>query len=378
MTRAAAAGLITTLVGFCSSFTIVLTGLQAVGATPGQAASGLTLLCLAVGLSTLVLAWRTRIPTTAAWSTPGAALLGGAGAATGSFGEAVGAFLVCAALIVASGLWRPLADLVARIPAPIAQAMLAGVLLPLCAQVVTGLKVNPWSVAPVVVVWVVGMRFFPQWAVPAAFGIAVAVIGVQVHGIDAAQLLPHLELVAPQFSMAGIIGVALPLFIVTMASQNLPGVAVLKAYGYEANWRASMLVTGLGSALAAAGGGLSVNLAAISAALAAAPETGVSKEKRYQAALFSGASYVVLAVACAAVVAVATVAPAGVIAAVAGLALLGTFGSSVAGAWKDESARLPVVGTFVVAASGVSFFGVSQAMWALVTGLVLFAVLRRR
>lgn len=341
------------------------------GATPGQAAGGLTLLCLAVGLSTLVLAWRTRIPTTAAWSTPGAALLGGVGAAAGSFGEAVSAFLVCAALIVASGLRRPLADLVAHIPASIAQAMLAGVLLPLCAQVVTGLKVNPRPVAPVVVVWVAGMRYFPQWAVPAAFGIAVVVIG-------AAQLLPHLELVSPRFSVAGIIGVALPLFIVTMASQNLPGLAVLKAYGYDANWRASMLVTGLGSALAAAGGGLSVNLAAISAALAAAPETGVSKEKRYLAALFSGASYVVLAVTCAAVVAVATVAPAGVIAAVADLALLGTFGSSVAGAWKDESARLPVVGTFVVAASGVSFFGVSQAMWALVAGLVLLAVLRKR
>ena len=146
--------------------------------------------------------------------------------------------------------------------------MLAGVLLPLCAQVVTGLKVNPWSVAPVVVVWVAGMRYFPQWAVPEAFGIAVAVLGVQVHGIDAAQLLPHLELVSPRFSVAGLIAVALPLFIVTMASQHLPGVAVLKAYGYEANWRASMLVTGLGSALAAAGGGLAVNLAAISAALA--------------------------------------------------------------------------------------------------------------
>ncbi|WP_341933168.1 benzoate/H(+) symporter BenE family transporter [Microbacterium sp. LWO14-1.2] len=379
LARPVLAGIVTALVGFTSSFTVVLTGLGAVGATPVEAASGLLALCLTMGLACIVLAWRYRMPITAAWSTPGAALLAATGAVDGDWPAAVGAFLVAAALILLTALWPALGALIARIPPSIAQAMLAGVLLPLCLAPVIGLVANPWGVVPVVLTWLVFARLAPRWAVPLAFVAAAVVVAVSLvqsgAPVDAGLLLPRVELTAPVFTVGAVVGIALPLFIVTMASQNVPGIAIMRSFGYEVPWRPAMLVTGIGTAAGAAAGGHAINLAAISAALAASPEADPDHGRRWIAGVSTGASYLVLGAFSAAFAALVLLAPDAVIPAVAGLALFGAFGSSVQQAIDDPGERIPAVVTFLVAASGIAVLGVSAAFWALVAGLLVRGVL---
>jgi benzoate membrane transport protein len=381
-TRPIVAGIVTALVGFTSSFVVVLTGLRAVGASDAQAASGLLALSITMGLACILLSLRTRMPVTSAWSTPGAALLAGASAVDGGWPAAIGAFIVTGLLIVVTGIWPFLGALVTRIPAPLAQAMLAGVLLPLCIAPVTGAVTNPWGVLPVIGVWLLALRFLPRWAVPLAFVTAavVVVIGVVQTGaaVDPVTLLPHLEFVMPAFTLGGIVGIAVPLFIVTMASQNIPGMAIMRSYGYEVPWRSAMITTGVGTIVGAPAGGHAINLAAISAALAASDEAGEDSSRRWIAGVTTGAAYLVLGVASAVFAALVVFAPAGVIAAVAGLALLASFASAVHQAIGEPELRIPAAVTFIVAASGISPFGIAAAFWALLVGLVLSIALRRR
>ncbi|KQT74404.1 benzoate/H(+) symporter BenE family transporter [Microbacterium sp. Leaf436] len=379
LTRPLIAGVVTALVGFTSTFAVVLTGLRAVGATAEQAASGLLAITLVVGVGCIVLAGRYRIPITVAWSTPGVALLAATGAVDGGWPAVVGGFLVSAALILCTALFPPLGALIARIPPSIAQAMLAGVLLPLCVAPFLGLIQDPWGVAPVLIVWLVASRLVPRWAVPLAFLAAIAVVAVELArtGVDAdaATLLPRLEFTVPTLTVGSVVGIALPLFVVTMASQNVPGVAVMRSLGYTIPWRPAMLVTGLGSAAAAGFGGHAMNLGAISAAIAAGPDSHPDPKKRWVAGVSAGGTYLVLGALSAAFAAIVLLAPAGVIPAVAGVALFGAFGSAVQQAIDDPGERLPAVVTFLVAASGIAVFGVSAAFWALVAGLVTRAVL---
>jgi benzoate membrane transport protein len=380
MGRTVAAGIMTALVGFTSSFAVVLAGLRAVGATPGQAASGLVAVCLAQGLGMLWLTRRYRLPLTLAWSTPGAALLASTGAVTGGWAAAVGAFLVTGGLILLTGLWPRLGALIAAIPTPIAQAMLAGVLLALCVEPVHGLVEDPWLVAPVVVTWLVLVRLAPRWAVPVAFLVALGGIALDLgrHGGLDGPLLPHLELTTPTLTWSAVLSLAVPLYIVTMASQNVPGVAVMSSFGYAVPWRATMTVTGLGTLAGAVAGGHAVNLAAITAALSAGPDADPDPGRRWLAARTAGWTYLVLAALATALAGVAAAAPAGVVGAVAGLALLGTLGAALAGVTAAPDGREAAVVTFVVAASGVSLAGIGAAFWALVAGLVVGAVTRRR
>lgn len=379
LSRPILAGVVTALVGFTSSFAVVLTGLDAVGANTAQAASGLLAVSLTMGLACVVLAWRYRMPITVAWSTPGAALLVATGTVEGGWSAAVGAFLVTAALILLTALWPALGALIARIPPSIAQAMLAGVLLPLCLAPITGIVANPWGVVPVVLTWLVFARFAPRWAVPFAFIAAAVVVAVSLIGtgvpFDPAVLLPRLEFTTPTFTVGALVGLALPLFIVTMASQNVPGIAIMRSFGYEVPWRPAMLVTGVGTALGATAGGHAINLAAISAALAASPDADPDPKRRWVAGVSTGVSYLVLGAFSAAFVALVVLAPAAVIPAVAGLALFAAFGSSVQQAIDDPGERIPAVVTFLVAASGIAVLGVSAAFWALVAGLVVRTVL---
>lgn len=379
LSRPILAGVVTALVGFTSSFAVVLTGLDAVGATPAQAASGLLAVSLTMGLACIVLAWRYRMPITVAWSTPGAALLAATGAVDGGWPAAVGAFLVTAALILLTALWPAVGALIARIPPSIAQAMLAGVLLPLCLAPVTGIVANPWGVVPVVLTWLVFARLAPRWAVPLAFVAAAVVVAVSLvqeqAAFDPVLLLPRVGLTAPTLTLGALVGLALPLFIVTMASQNVPGIAIMRSFGYEVPWRPAMLVTGVGTALGATAGGHAINLAAISAALAAAPDADPDPRRRWVAGVSTGGSYLVLGGLSAAFAALVTLAPAAVIPAVAGLALFAAFGAAVQQAIDDPGERIPAVVTFLVAASGISLLGVSAAFWALVAGLVVRTVL---
>lgn len=374
------AGVVSALVGFTSAFVVVLAGLAAVGADPGQASSGLLAVSVTMGLSCILLAWWTRMPITVAWSTPGAALLATTGGVEGGWPAAVGAFLITGALIVLTGLVPQLGALIARIPASVAQAMLAGVLLQLCLGPITGLATNPLQVAPVVAVWLLATRFLPRWAAPFAFLTAAIVVGVHVAAsgtaIDPAALTPRVEITTPIFTLAGVVGIALPLYLVTMASQNVPGVAVMKGLGYEVPWRRSMLVTGVGTVIGAPTGGHAINLAAISAALAAGPEAGEDRSRRWIASVTAGIVLVGLGIASAAFGALVSLAPTGVIAAVAGLALLATFAASLKAALSEPDEQIPAVITFATAASGIAIAGVSAAFWALIAGLVVRSILR--
>lgn len=382
VSRPIMAGVVTALVGFTSSFAVVLTGLSAVGASPGEAASGLLALSITMGLSCIALAWRYRMPITVAWSTPGAALLAATGVVDGGWPAAIGAFLLVAALTILAGLWPGFGRLIAQIPASIAQAMLAGVLLPLCLAPILGIAENPWGVLPVLLTWLVVARFAPRWAVPLAFVAAAIVVGVDTvrsgAAVDAGLLVPRLELTAPTFTIGAVVGIALPLFVVTMASQNVPGVAIMRSFGYEVPWRPAMFVTGIGTALGAPAGGHGINLAAISAALAAAPDADPDPKRRWVAGVSTGVSYLVLGGCAAAFAALVALAPAAVIPAVAGVALFAALGSAVHQAVADSSERMPSVVAFLIAASGVSLAGISAAFWALVAGLAVRAVLTFR
>lgn len=373
------AGIVTALVGYTSAFAVVLAGLRAMGASPGQAASGLLAVTVTMGAASALLSWRYRMPIISAWSTPGAALLATTGAVAGGWPAAVGAFVVCGVLFVLTGLWPALARWVQKIPTPIAQAMLAGVLLPLCIAPVTSLAKHPWAVAPVLVVWLVLLKLRPRWAVPLAFVAALVVIAVALVRDDAvpavAELVPHVEWTTPSITLQALTGVVLPLYIVTMASQNIPGAAVLASYGYSVPWRPSLAVTGVGSVVGAPFGGHAINLAAVSAALAAGPDAGSDTSRRWIAGVSSGAANLVLGVLSTGLTAVVLAAPEGVIQAVAGVALVGAFAAACAGAMADESARVPAAVTFIVAASGTTVAGVGSAFWALVVGIVVYLML---
>jgi benzoate membrane transport protein len=373
------AGIVTAVVGFSSAFVVVLAGLVAVGASSAEAASGLLALCVTQALGMVWLSVRTREPISLAWSTPGAALLISTGAVEGGWAAAVGAFLVTAVLIVLTGLLPWLGELIARIPVSLARAMLAGVLLPICLQPVTGLADSPYVVGPVVLAWLVMHRISRRWAVPVSLAVALAVVlveaGSDVRGGD---LLPSLAWTTPHWTVAAVVSVAVPLYIVTMASQNVPGVAVMASFGWTVPWRQAMTVTGLGTAVGAPFGGHAINLAAITAAMTAGPMAGPDRSRRWIASASAAATYVVLALAASALAALVAAAPGDVIPAAAGLALLGTLGAALAGALDDPDEREPAAVCFLVAASGISVLGIGAAFWALLAGLVLRPLLRAR
>ncbi|WP_234407363.1 benzoate/H(+) symporter BenE family transporter [Microterricola viridarii] len=349
---------------------MVIAGLSAVGASDAQAASGLFALCLAVGLCCIVVPWLSKVPISFAWSTPGAALLLAAGATTGNFAAAVGAFLVCAALIVLCGLWPALGRVITGIPKPIAGAMLAGILFPICVAPVTATIEQPLVAVPMILVWLLLARLAPRWAVPGAM--LVAAIGIAViagPGVFAGHgVLPRLEFVAPVFEPAVIVSLGLPLFIVTMAGQNVPGFAVMSTFGYTVAPRPVLLTTGLASAGGALFGGHVINLAAITAALMASPEAHPDRSKRWVATVSSGFVYLALGVGAGAAAALVAAAPPVIILAVAGLALLGALASSVAGALEEPEHRVSAIATFLVTASGVSIVGIGSAFWGLLVG----------
>jgi benzoate membrane transport protein len=284
-------GVLTAFVGFASSFAVVLQGLKGMGASDIQAASGLMALSVAMGLCGVLLSLKTRMPISIAWSTPGAAFLATSGPLEGGFAVAVGAFLVTGALIVAAGLFKPLNRAVSSIPAPLANAMLAGVLIGLCFAPVKAVAFNPWFGLPIVIAYFIGGAINRLAAIPLALVAFVFVIAFGVEIPDGAfahvgrAIWPAPELVAPQFSREAIMSIALPLFIITMAGQNIPGITVLRVNGYEPAPGPLFTTTGIFSLLAAPFGGHAVNLAAITAAMCAGEDAHRDPARRYAAAV---------------------------------------------------------------------------------------------
>lgn len=374
------AGVLAAIVGYASTFTLLLAALTAAGASPQQAGSGLFSTCIAIGILNIVVAWRVRTPTSFAWSTPGLAFLLTVGEPIGGFSAVIGAFLVCAALIALTGFIRPLAQLVAAIPAAIANAMLAGMLLVLCLAPINALAEMPWQTLPILAAWALCLRFARRYAVPIAVAITGIILATTTHlpsgTFDGAW--PSLELVMPSFTLDAIIRIALPLYVVTMASQNLPGVAVMKANGFDLRPSPIFILTGFSSALAAFFGGVTNNLAAITAAICAGPEAHPDSKRRWPAPVAAGATYMALGLLASLAAAFIAASPPLLIQAVAGLALLASLASSLAGALSHEDSRLPAILTFVTTASGITIVGVGAPFWGLVGGIIMLLILRQQ
>jgi len=375
------AGVIGALTGFASSFALVIAGLLAVGASPAEAASGLLALCIAQALLAGILSWRTRLPLSFAWSTPGAALLIAAEGSTGSYGAAIGAFIVCGLLILASGLWGWLGRAMTRIPMPLAGAMLAGILFPICIAPVTAAIQEPLLAAPVIIVWLLLVRWAPRWAVPAAM--LVAIVGVVISaGSDwmlGATLAPGLTLTMPALDPLVIVSLGVPLYIVTMAGQNVPGFAVLTTLGYrDVPARRMLAASGFATAVAAPFGGYALNLAALTAALMAGPDSHPDPARRWVAPVAGGVTYILLGLTAGVATALVAAAPPILIIAVAGLALLGAFTTGLVSAFEVPETRLTAAVTLIVVASGVVVLGIGSAFWGLVAGALVMFVTRPR
>lgn len=377
--QAAAAGLLAAFVGFSSTFAVVVHGLRAAGASEAEAASGLMAVSIAMGVCGIYLSLKTRMPISVAWSTPGAALLASSQMVEGGFPAAVGAFLAAGVLVVVAGQWKPLARAVAAIPASLANAMLAGVLLMLCLAPVQAVAQMPLIALPIVVAWAVAARFKRLFAVPAAVLVAVVAIVLTADtGVSIGSLWPQSILVTPVFSFSSLIGIAIPLFIVTMASQNIPGMAVLALNEFRPDAGPLFTATGLFSLLAAPFGGHAVNLAAITAAICAGPDTHPDPTRRYWSGLVAGGIYVAFGLMAGLATALIAVSPPVLIEAVAGLALLGAFGNSLLAAVSGPADREAAVITFVVAASGLTLFGIGGAFWGLIAGGAVRMLARTR
>jgi benzoate membrane transport protein len=373
---AATAGFVAVLVGFTSSVAIVFQAATALGATPAQLSSWMWALGLGMGLCTLLPSLWLRQPVMVAWSTPGAAVLATAGLA-GGFGmaEATGAFIVCAALITLFGITGWFERLLGRIPMPIASALLAGVLTRFGLDAFVALKSALALVLLMLAAYLVGRRLWPRYAVPgvllAGVGFAAAQGQLQLGGVHWGLTTPVFTM--PEFSWRATVSLALPLFVVTMASQNLPGVAAIRAAHYAMPISKIITLTGLATLLLAPFGAFALNLSAITAAICLGREAHPDPAKRYMAAASCGLIFCVVGLFGAAVTGVLTAFPHELVVAIAGLALLGSIGGGLALALKEEAHREAALITFLVTLSGVSLAGIGSAFWGVVAGaLALF------
>ena len=378
------AGFVAVLVGFTSSVAIVFQAAQAFGATPAQTASWMWALGLGMGLCSALPSLWLKKPVMVAWSTPGAAVLATAGVAGGyTMGEAVGAFMVSAALITLFGLTGWFEKLMDRIPVAIASALLAGVLARFGMAAFAAAQTALVLVVLMLATYLLARRVLPRYGV--VLTLLVAIAFAAAHGQLAWQGLAFSlavpVFVMPQFTLSAAISLALPLFVVTMASQNLPGVAAIRAAGYGPDSEGGgiavskiITLTGVATLVLAPFGAFALNLSAITAAICMGPEAHEDASKRYTAAVSCGVMYVVIGIFGAAITGLLTAFPKELVTAIAGLALLGTIGSGLAVAVKDESHREAALITFLVTLSGVVIAGVGSAFWGVVAGaLALFA-----
>jgi benzoate membrane transport protein len=374
------AALVAALVGFGSTIALVLAAAAAVGATPEQTASWVLAISLAKALGSAGLSTWSRVPVVLAWSTPGAALVAATQGVT--MPQAVGAFVAAGLLIAAMGLIRPLGRLVARIPDAIAAGMLAGVLLPFVLKLAPAALEAPTLVLPMVAAFALVRLRNPAWAVLAALalGLLLAFLTGAAQA-PAAVGLPALTFIAPDFDPGVAMGLAVPLALVTMASQNLPGFATLRAAGYDPPVGGALTTTGLLSVGAGLFGAHPVSMAAITAAICLGDDVHPDRAQRWRVGLAYAGAWVALGLASPLVIATIAALPPPLVAGVVGIALLGPLTGALAGATAQPSTRTPAVVTLAVTASGVAAFGIGAAFWGLLAGLALHAldgaVLRR-
>ena len=371
------AGFVAVLVGFTSSVAIVFQAAQAFGATPAQITSWMWALGLGMGLCSLVPSLILRKPVMVAWSTPGAAVLATAGLAGGfSMGEAIGAFMVSAVFITLAGVTGWFERVMSRIPMEIAAALLAGVLARFGLQAFAAAQTALPLVLLMLAVYLISRRWAARYAVVITLAVAVAFVAQQGQmAWSAVQLeLAMPVFTAPQFSVAATISLAIPLFVVTMASQNLPGVAVIRASGYDLPISRLITLTGLATLVLAPFGAFALNFSAITAAMCMGPEAHEDRSRRYTAAVSCGALYVAIGLFGAVITGLLTAFPKELVVAIAGLALLGTIGNGLAAALRDEPHREAALITFLVTLSGVAIMGIGSAFWGVAAGSIALFV----
>ncbi|MFD2738182.1 benzoate/H(+) symporter BenE family transporter [Sulfitobacter aestuarii] len=363
-------GLVVAIVGFFSSFPIILQGLVAMGADADQSASGLMAAALSMGLAGIALSLWKRQPTSVAWSTPGLALLAASALPEHGFAGAVAAFLFAGLLTVVSGLWRPLGRLAASIPAPLAQAMLAGVLLALCLVPFRALAEAPRHAVPILLTWFVVRLFSRPFAVPAAVIAAalVTLVAVEFQVPLPEQLISRPVWVTPEFHLGNILSIGVPLFIVTMATQNIPGIAILKSFGYTPPPGSLLASVGFASVVTAPFGSPQTCLAAITAAMCASEDSHPDRSLRFWSAVNGGIFYCLLGLFAGVITAFASLAPPMVLGTLAGVALLGVFANATFAALENPKYREAAAITFLVTASGITIFGLGAAVWGLLIG----------
>lgn len=367
----ATAGFVAVLVGFTSSVAIVFQAAQAFEATPAQITSWMWALGLGMGLCSLVPSLWLRKPVMVAWSTPGAAVLATAGLEGGfSMAEAVGAFMVCALLIAVVGVTGWFERVMNRIPTEIAAALLAGVLARFGMQAFAAAETALALVLLMLGSYLLARRLWPRYAVVVTLlvGVAFAAVSGQMAWSAVTLELAVPQFTAPQWSWNALVSLALPLFVVTMASQNLPGVAVIRASGYTLPVSKIITLTGVATLLLAPFGAFALNLSAITAALCMGPEAHPDRDKRYTAAVSCGALYVVIGIFGAVITGLLAAFPKELVVAIAGLALLGTIGSGLSAALHEERHREAALITFLVTLSGVVIAGIGSAFWGVVAG----------
>ncbi|UZD90504.1 benzoate/H(+) symporter BenE family transporter [Cognatishimia activa] len=373
-------GILPALVGYTGSIVIIFAAIEALGATQAQANSWLWALGIGMGLSGVILALRYKMPVLTAWSTPGAALIAVSGEGV-PIEQAVAAFLFCAILLIVTGLTGVFERLTKLIPPALASAMLAGILFRFGLGTFEALEEAPLLVLTMLATWLAGRLWFPQLTIAVVLLVGAgfcAVTGMYNPNVEVTLALAKPVFVIPELNWSVIIGLGLPLYIVTMSSQNMPGVVVLKSAGYEPPVSGTLTVTGITSLLLAPFGGYAFNFAAITAALCAGPETDPDPGQRYKAVLVSGSVNILAGLFGATIISLFLIAPEALVLAIAGIALIGTITSSLAAAMTDAQDRDAALVTFMMVVSGISFFNIGAPVWGLLLGLVVKAVLDRR
>ncbi len=372
-------GLVAVLVGYTGSVAIIFQAAEVVGATQAQANSWMLVLGLGMGISGILLSLWYKMPILTAWSTPGAALL--VVSLDGvSIEQATGAFLFCAALLTLSGLTGWFAKISHLIPDALASAMLAGILFRFGQSIFPALQENTVLVAGMCLTYLFGRQFLPRYTIPVVLLVGIALcwlLGLFPETAALSLTLAKPVFVAPVFTVSVLLGTGLPLFIVTMTGQNMPGVVALKAAGYTPPVSASLTITGLTSLLLAPFGGFAFNLAAITAAICAGPEADENPETRYKAALMAGLFYCLVGLFGATVISLFLLAPKALVVTIAGLALLSTIANSLSHALASPQRDAALV-TFMTTVSGISFFGIGAPLWGLLFGVLASIALRQR
>ncbi|WP_445773663.1 benzoate/H(+) symporter BenE family transporter [Shewanella sp.] len=372
------AGFTAVLVGYTSSVILVIQASSLAGANSTQVSSGLLALGLIMGLSSMAYSWYYKTPILTAWSTPGAAMLIGI-VGEFSINQVMGAYMISAGLIAISGLIKPLTRLLSSIPSALAAAMLAAILLPFCLKAFMPLATEPLMFSLLFGSFMLAKYWLPKYAMAVLLSVAIA-YAILADRLSTS-LLAQFDLtiaspiwITPEFTLSAILNISIPLYIITMLSQNLPGIAMLKSYGYQAHGTPLLLGTGISNILLAPCGVFSVNLAAISAAICMDNNVDDDPYQRYKATLWAGVFYIIAGLWASGVVALFMGLPTAISDILAGLALMGTLLMCLQNAFGANNYRESALLTFVCTLSGISFLAIGAAVWGLLLGLTHFGI----